>query len=149
MTTMRFEASVHVTSHPEDVYAVLSDYQQDPRWRAGVVSMHPEPPGPAQAGTTTDEVIRFLGITTRTPGQVTHLIKGQLLAWQAKGTRLIAFGTRRVEPSGDGARVTLATDVRLRSQWRVIEPLLPLLYKRQLRADLARLKALIESPMTS
>jgi uncharacterized membrane protein len=149
MTTMRFEASVHVTSRPEDVYAVLSDYQQDPRWRAGVVSMHPEPPGPAQAGTTTDGVIRFLGITTRTPGQVTHLIEGQLLAWQAKGTRLIASGTRRVEPSGDGARVTLATDVRLRSQWRVIEPLLPLLYKRQLRADLARLKALIESPMTS
>jgi hypothetical protein len=43
--------------------------------------MRPEPPGAAQAGTTTDEVIRFLGITTRTPGQVTQLVEGKLLTW--------------------------------------------------------------------
>jgi len=124
---------------------VLSDYQQDPRWRAGVISMRPEPPGAAQVGTTTDEVIRFLGITTRTPGQVTQLVEGKLLAWEARGTRLIASGIRRVEPALDGARVTLNTEIRLRGQWRVMEPLLALVYKRQLRGDLARLKTFIES----
>jgi len=142
---MRFEASAEVRSRPEDVFAVLSDYQQDPRWRAGVVSMRPEPPGAAQAGTTTDEVIRFLGITTRTPGQVTQLVEGKLLTWGARGTRLIASGIRRVEPALDGARVTLNTEIRLRGQWRVMEPLLALVYKRQLRGDLARLKTFIES----
>jgi hypothetical protein len=81
---MRFEASAEVRSRPEDVFAVLSDYQQDPRWRAGVISMRPEPLGAAQVGTTTDEVIRFLGITTRTPGQVTQLVDGKLLAWEAR-----------------------------------------------------------------
>src|SRR5690242_9590673 len=142
---MRFEASAEVRSPPEDVFAVLSDYQQDPRWRAGVISMRPEPPGAAQVGTTTDEVIRFLGITTRTPGQVTQLVEGKLLAWEARGTRLIASGIRRVEPALDGARVTLNTEIRLRGQWRVMEPLLALVYKRQLRGDLARLKTFIES----
>jgi hypothetical protein len=142
---MRFEASAEVRSRPEAVFAVLSDYQQDPRWRAGVISMRPEPPGAAQVGTTTDEVIRFLGITTRTPGQVTRLVEGKLLAWEASGTRLIASGTRRVEPALDGARVTLNTEIRLRGQWRVMEPLLALLYKRQLRGDLARFKTFIES----
>lgn len=142
---MRFEAFAEVRSRPEDVFAVLSDYQQDPRWRAGVISMRPEPPGAAQVGTTTDEVIRFLGITTRTPGQVTQLVEGKLLAWEARGTRLIASGIRRVEPAPDGARVTLNTELRLRGQWRVMEPLLALVYKRQLRGDLARLKTFIES----
>jgi hypothetical protein len=41
--------------------------------------------------------------------------------------------------------VTLNTEIRLRGQWRVMEPLLALVYKRQLRGDLARLKTFIES----
>jgi hypothetical protein len=76
---------------------------------------------------------------------VTQLVEGKLLAWEARGTRLIASGIRRVEPALDGARVTLNTEIRLRGQWRVMEPLLALVYKRQLRGDLARLKTFIES----
>jgi arsenite methyltransferase len=34
---MRFLASIEMASRPADVFAVLSDYQQDPRWRQGVL----------------------------------------------------------------------------------------------------------------
>jgi uncharacterized protein YndB with AHSA1/START domain len=141
---MRFRASIQVAARPEDVFAVLGDYRQDPRWRRGVVTMRPQPPGPARAGTTTGEVIRFMGITTRTPGQVTAVVPGELLAWRAEGARLAAVGTRRVERAPDGGRVTLTTEIRLRGAWRAFEPLLTLVYKRQLRGDLTRLKNLIE-----
>lgn len=145
MPRMRFEASVQVAARPADVFAVLGDYRQDPRWRRAVVTMRPDPPGPARPGTTTDEVIRFLGITTRTPGQVTAVTDGELLAWRAAGARLAASGTRRVEPAPGGSRVTVATELRLRGPWRAMEPLLALVYKSQLRGDLARLRALAES----
>jgi uncharacterized membrane protein len=141
---MRFRASIQVASRPEDVFAVLGDYQQDPRWRRGVVTMRPQPPGAARPGTTTREVIRFLGVTTRTPGHVTAVVGGQLLAWRAEGTRLVASGTRQAEPARGGARVTLTTEIRLRGRWRALEPLLAASYNRQLRGDLTRLKTLVE-----
>jgi hypothetical protein len=144
---MRFEASVNVRSAPDEAFAVVSDYEYDPRWRRGVVTMRPQPPGAARLGTTTDEVIRFLGMTTRTPGRVTDLIDGTLLGWRAEGTRLSASGTRRVEPAEDGARVALRTDLRLRGAWRAVEPLVALSYA--LRGDLDRLKTLIESRRVS
>lgn len=145
MVGMRFRDTIQVGARTEDVFAVLGDYQQDPRWRRGVVTMSPEPPGPARVGTTTDEVIRFLGMTTRTPGEVTAVVSGELLAWHAEGTRLAASGTRQVERAQDGARVTLATEIRLRGRWHLLEPMLALMYKRQLRGDLTRLKALVEA----
>jgi len=126
------------------VFAVLSDYQQDPRWRRGILTMDPQPPGPARPGTTTGEVIRSLGITTRTPGRVTAVTDGELLSWRAGGARLAASGTRRAEPAGDGTRVTVTTELRLRGLWRALQPLLALVYQGQLRGDLARLKTLVE-----
>jgi Polyketide cyclase / dehydrase and lipid transport len=144
MPTMRFLATIEMTSLPADVFAVLGDYQLDPRWRRGVLDMRPEPPGPPVVGMTTDEVIGFLGITTRTPGEVTAVIPGVMLAWRAAGTRMAASGTRRVDPADGGARVTLETEIRLHAGWRVVEPLLALIYGRQLRGDLARLKELVD-----
>jgi len=142
---MRFRASTQMASRSEDVFAVLSDYRQDPRWRRGVVTMRPQPPEAARAGTTTHEVIRFMGVTTHTPGQVTAVVGGQLLAWRAEGTRLVTSGTRQVEPAQNGTRVTLTTELRLRGRWRALGPLLAALYNRQLRGDLTRLKALVET----
>lgn len=141
---MRFQAAIEMASRPADVFAVLRDYTQDPRWRQGVLDMRPQPPGPATAGTSTDEVVRFLGITTRTPGQVVAMRPDEALAWQARGKRMTASGTRRVEAAHDGARVTLETEIRLHGWWRVVEPVLALVYGRQLRGDLARLKALVD-----
>jgi hypothetical protein len=53
--------------------------------------------------------------------------------------------TRQVEPAQDGTRVTLTTELRLRGRWRALEPLLAALYNRQLRGDLTRLKAFVET----
>ena len=43
------------------------------------------------------------------------------------------------------ARVALETEIRLHAGWRVVEPLLALIYGRQLRGDLARLKELVDN----
>ena len=141
---MRFHVTTDVAAEPSAVFAVLSDYRQDPRWRRGVVTMDPQPPGPAHAGTMTDEVLRFAGVTTRTPGQVTQVVAGEFLAWQADGPRLAASGIRRVEPSPGGAHVTLETELQFHGAWRVLQPLVALVYRRQLARDLRCLKGLVE-----
>lgn len=143
---MRFQAAGMISRPVHEVFAVLGDYRQDPLWRSGVADMDPQPPGPTRLGTSTRETLRILGATYTTPGSVTDYVADEVVSWKAEGDRLVASGTRRVQPVGDRATwVALTSQARLRGIRRVFEPLLAPIYRRRLRADLARLRSLVAS----
>ncbi len=53
MSTVRLTESVVVERPSEQVWRLVADYDADPRWRAGVLTMSPSPAGPVVVGTTT------------------------------------------------------------------------------------------------
>jgi uncharacterized membrane protein len=134
-----------VEAGPERTFAVLADYEADPKWRKGVVTMRPEPAGPARAGTRTLETLKFMGSTFETPGRVVRVVPGELLEWEAASGAVSASGVRRVERLGEElTRVTYTVEARFNGAMRLVEPLYQRVFRRQAARDLDRLRALVE-----
>ncbi|MBL1077766.1 SRPBCC family protein [Nocardia sp. 2] len=82
------------------VWALLADYDNDPRWRHGVHTMGPDPAGQVRVGTRTAEILRFAGRTYRNSGEVIAVDPGHSFRWRTT-SGVTATGTRTVEPRGD------------------------------------------------
>jgi uncharacterized protein YndB with AHSA1/START domain len=137
-------AQVEVDRPAEAVWAVLADYARDPEWRAGVLEMTPTPAGPAAVGTRTRERMRFAGRELRNDGEVVAVDPGRRFAWRTTAGA-DADGARVVVPLGAGrCRVELLLRVRPHGAERLTAPLAAVLLRRGLRADVRRLRALVE-----
>lgn len=139
-----FGTSIDIDRPAQDVWALLADYGRDPQWRAGVLSMTASPPGPAAAGTTTAEVMRFAGRTLRNDAEIVSVGPGYELAWRTT-SGIDANGVRVVEPRDPRrCRVRLATRVRPHGFDLVVAPLARLLLQRRITGDGRRLRSLAE-----
>ena len=142
---MRMQRSIDIAVPAADAWALLSSYDDDPRWRREVTSMVPTPPGAAVVGTTTVETLRMFGSTFTTDGEVVDLVPGRSLAWRASSDAVDASGQRLVDPLTDGTcRVTLSYDLRPKGANRMTAPLLFWAFRRNVRRNSAALVRLLE-----
>jgi uncharacterized membrane protein len=142
MKVITVRATIEVDGPAEQAWAVLGDYRRDPEWRAGVSTMDPTPPGPAEPGQTTDERMRFAGRNYRNGGRVEAVGPGRELRWRTT-SGVDADGTRTVdELPGGRSRIQVETHVRPHGMDRLFSPVLGPLLRRQLRGDLRRLREL-------
>ena len=143
MTTIEMQAMIEIERPAADVWQVLADYGRDPEWRTGVQAMVPTPAGEAQQGTTTSETLRLAGRTWHNDGEVTSVDPGRRFTWRTV-TGADAEGARSVVTTGDGScLVELELRVRPHGFEKAMAPLLRRMLQKNLRADLARLQALV------
>jgi len=137
-------ASIEIDRSADLVWTLIADYRNDIHWRHGVTRMEPTPAGPVRVGTRTDEVMRLAGRTYRNLGEVTAVGPDRQFAWRTvQGAD--ADGSRSVAPLGpDRALVRLELNVRTKGLQRLIAPVLVTMLRRDLDADLARLRALAD-----
>ena len=143
---MQLERTITIDRPAQEVFAVLADYSRDTAWRAGVREMTADPPGPAQVGTRTHEVLRFLGSTYVTDAAVTAYEPGAALAFHGRGSGGEVSGLRAVEPAGERTRVRWRIEVRMPALKRLGIPIMAPLMARRLDGDLRRLRGMLESP---
>ena len=143
MTTIEMQATAEIDRPAAEVWQVLADYARDPEWRTGVRSMVPTPPGEAQVGTTTTEVLRLGGRTWRNDGEVTAVDAGRRFTWRTT-VGADADGARAVSPTSDGScLVSLELRVRPHGAERLMAPLLRRMLQKNLHRDLSRLRELV------
>ena len=148
MPTFHLTASRDVDADAADVWAVLADYHQDPRWRTGVVAMTASTDGTAVAGTTTREELRLAGQTWINDGVIDDVEPGRRLRWHTR-QGADANGARSVDPLAPGrCRVTLELEVRPHGAERLLAPVLRRILARNLRRDLDRLATLVTAGMS-
>ena len=144
VVSIDFGTTVDIGCPAHEVWAVLADYDRDPEWRAGVLSMSADPPGCATPGTTTAEVMRFAGRTLHNNGKIVRVGPSCELAWRTT-SGVDAEGVRAAEPRGpDRCQVRLSTRVRPHGFDRVLAPMAHLLLQRRITGDGQRLRALTE-----
>ncbi len=139
MSTLEFRSSTDIDRSADTVWAVVSDYRSDPRWRRGVATMDPQPPGQVMVGTTTREVLRLAGRTYRSEGLVEAVGPGRSFRWRTV-SGATAWGSRRVDELPDG-RCTVALELSVvpGPAERFMVPILRRMLAGNLRSDLARL----------
>ena len=140
-----FKQSVVINRPVEQVFAFVSDLENDPPW-SGAAEMRRTSPGPVGIGTTFQQRDRLLGRRLELTLRVVGYEPNRKITLRTTSKRLSFAGTRMVEPVGeDATRVTFVGGGRAGGVWRLAEPLLVAVGGPRLRTQLGRLKRLLES----
>ncbi len=144
---LRIEESVTIARAPDAVWHVVTDYASDHLWRPGITEMTPDPPGPPVVGTKVREVLKTGGRSYVTDSTVTNVVPGMAYSFSGRGTTGGVEGSRTVVtgPSDGTAVFTYTVDLTLTGGMRWLRPVVKNTMQRGLRADLARLRELLES----
>lgn len=142
----RIEESVVINRPAAEVFAFISDLENDPPWTSAT-EMRRTSQGPIGIGTTFRQRDRFLGRHLELSHVVVGYEKDRRIAVKATSRRLSLEGARIVDPVGDSAtRVTISGDGHASGLLTVVEGLMVAMGARRLRSQLVRLKHLLELP---
>ena len=102
--------SVDVGRRPEEVFAYVSDFENNPRWQKGMRSCRWTSPPPHGRGSTYDQVARFLGRDVVSSFEVVEHDPGRQVKITSTAGPFPITETRIVEPL-DGGRTRLTAVV--------------------------------------
>ena len=141
------ESTIHINRTPHDVFAFVSDYERDPRWRSEVVEMTYQSPGPTGIGRQALEKSKVFGRRLETLTEVTGYEPDAKIISQSLSGPTPVISYRFVTPDGAGSRFTYRLEVDLSQAWffRIFRPVLMPLYLKTIEFYLERLKQLLES----
>jgi uncharacterized membrane protein len=130
-----------------EVFTFLEDVENNTKWLRGMVSCSWTTEPPVRVGSRYEQLARFLGKPIRTSFEVTAHEPGQMVTIRSReGSSFPLTVTRRVEPlEATRCRVTETVESDPSGFYRVAEPLLRLLVRRNIQRDYLRLKALLET----
>ena len=142
----RFEQSVVINRPSEQVFDFLANPLNDPQWSSASVEMRKTSGGPVGVGATYRQVGRFLGRRLDFALEVTAYEPNRKFGMKVTAGPIKFAGIRVLETVLDGTRVTFKGGGQSSGFFRIADPLLARAAERQLTADLAALKAVLEAP---
>jgi hypothetical protein len=102
----RAEASIHVARPPGEVFAVVGDAANNPRWRKNVLRTAWLDDGPMRAGRRGRQTSRLLGREWTVEAVVDAWEPPRHAAWRTVAGPIAVRSWYTVEPDGDGTRLS-------------------------------------------
>ncbi len=138
--------TVDIDRPADQVFAFVSDFENNPRWQQGMRSCRWTSPPPHGVGSTYDQVARFLGKDIVSSFKVVEHEPGRRIKITSTAGPFPITETRIVAPRGEG-RSTIAAIVEgdAGKFFRLAAPVLRPLVERSVRGDYRRLKQSLET----
>lgn len=145
---MNVEESIIINRSPEEVFAFTDDRTNDPKWMKSVVESEW-----LDSGTTTS-LGRRGRFVMKAPGrrefvdEVTEYEPGRVVAHRFVSDPMVFHAGCIAEPAGDGCRATVTYEPERLPRGvlgRMMVPLILRMVRRNYRADLVRLKDILEA----
>jgi uncharacterized membrane protein len=143
---MKVAHSVVINCPPAQVFAFLSDIENERRWQPDIEELRLTSPGPLRVGSTFTEVRRTMGRRFTWQMRVTAFEPDSRFCIESTSGTLPYRGCRIVEPLEGGARVTELGELELRGPLSLLAPLLGRLSRKPLEVAYRRAKAMLEAP---
>jgi uncharacterized protein YndB with AHSA1/START domain len=141
------EDSLEIARPPEHVFAYVTDPEHWSQWSGPVIDVRDAQPGPLLPDAVFTVVAKLVGRQFETEFRVTDHEPNRLLAYQSTSGPVPSTFTLRFQPSNAGTHLTQTVstdDEQVGSFFRLGFPLIEAAYRRQMAADLATLKDLLE-----
>ena len=136
--------SVTIFRPLEEVFAVLTDPENTPKWSAPAVEERWITPGPPTIGSRRLAVTQMMGMRSKNNAEVTALEPNRL--WEMRSVSGPSFVVRAAfEPVEGGTRVDWTWSFHLQGPMRPFGPLVAWLFGRVFAKDLVRLKRMMET----
>jgi uncharacterized membrane protein len=141
---IKVETTVHINRPPQEVFAYLSNFENNPKWQSGMREARFTSEEPLRLGSTYEQVASFLGRPVLSTFEVITYESGQMVkATSTSGSFPITF-TRMVAAEEEGTRVTAIIEGDASGFFKLAEPLLARFVQRSVDNDYANLKKILE-----
>jgi|SRR6266540_1187974 uncharacterized membrane protein len=141
----KIEISTVINRPVEEAFAATSNPENYPKWISGIIEVKKTSEGPLGVGTTYRSVVTFLGRRIESEVEFTEYKPNRKIAQKSISGPFPAENSTTFERVDGGTRVTLTLRGEVGGFFKLAEPLLVSMLKRQSEADLANLKELMES----
>jgi hypothetical protein len=136
-------AAEDIHRSPSEVFFFAGDYRNDPAWRTGVTEMIIEGTDSLAVGVRTKETMRSLGRTAITIAEVTEY-SDSCTGFRSVSGPVVCDGSREFLDIPSGTRMTYSLALRPSGFLKLVKSLLAMVVRRQVVADMRRLKRLLE-----
>ena len=142
---MRLEFTIEIHRPPRDVFALVGNLENDPKWQSAVVAAKKLTVGPIGEGTRFRHVMNLMGRQTDLDLEIVdHEPERRYTLQGAYGPLLFATEVR-FEPIAQGTRLVTLVEAHAKGLLRFAAMALSKHRKSEIEADLVRLKQLMES----
>ena len=146
---IRQEHSVVIERPVEEVFAFATDPNNDPLWQSTSLETEQTSEGPVDVGTTFRNTSKFLGRRIDSTYEVTENDPPHKQCVRITSGPIPGSGCYLFEPADGGStRFTQIFEAEIGGFFRLAEPLVGRALRRQMQADMATLKDLLESGET-
>lgn len=143
------QLSTVVARPPAEVFALLADLENDPRWRREWVDARAVTQGDLRVGSRSVLVGHALGRRFDVEYEVIELVANRTIAWRGLSRLAPLVFSRTVEPRDHGTRITFVYQPQEGRLIRLLWPLLAAVGRRQLVGDLPALTRLLQGSTPS
>jgi carbon monoxide dehydrogenase subunit G len=141
---IKVEVSVLINRPLAEVFAILSNLENNMRWRTGMIAAEKTSTGPIGVGTTYRMINSFFGRRIEGKAVVTEYELNRKYATVNKSG--LPIETKRTfEPINGNTRVTFTVRAELGGFFDFATPVFEIIGKRRLKSDAAKAKELIEA----
>jgi uncharacterized membrane protein len=143
---MTVEKSVEINQPVEKVFEFVSNPANDPLWRTEINSFHLASEGPMGADAKIEQTVHFLGKKFDGAAEVTVYEPNQQLSWKLVGGPVPGVGNNEFEAIGENqTKYTITSEFEVGGFFKIAEPIVARMARRQVEANLANLKDLLEA----
>jgi uncharacterized protein YndB with AHSA1/START domain len=141
---LKVEISCEIRRPVEEVFAYATDPAKTPEWKTSVLESRADPPGPIRVGSKIHTVMRFLGRRIDGTAEVTELVPNRKLVQKTNSPFPVEV-TCLAEPTSAGTKVTATAVAEPGGFFKMAEPVLVRIAKKQGQAELQTMKGLLEA----
>lgn len=142
---LKIESSIVINRPVEEVFAVVSDIEKNPKWTSVFLEARKTSEEPIGVGTTWRVVQKFLGQRFESEVEVTEYEPNRKYALKSKSGPFPVEVRQTYEPVEGGTRFSVALEAEVGGFFKLAEPLVKTMAKRSIETDNANLKDLMEA----
>src|SRR5574341_2376769 len=142
---LKIESTTVINRPIEDVFAVLSNLENNPKWDSVALEAKKTSEGPIGVGTTWRIVQKALGQRLEIVAEFTEYEPNQKTTLKSKSGPFPIEVRRTYKPVDDGTQVNFVLEAQPGGFFKLAEPLLTRMVKRGIETDLATMKDLMEA----
>ena len=142
----RIEYSIDIDRAVEEVFCFIAKPENEPKWRNGLTTSEATSEGPMMVGSTGRRVQSFLGRKMENDWTVTELTPNRRIAVRSTSGRTCYSSTYSLEHAEEGTALTIESEADTGDFFKIPEPIVTRMARRQLEADMTALKTLMEKP---
>ena len=141
----KYEKSILINRPQQEVFDFVTNLVNDSKWQNSVESVKQVSDGPIKIGSTWRYVTKFLGLKNETEIQVTSYNPPHQLSVKVVSGPIPFENTHKFEPKDGGTQLTFTGQAEIGGFFKMAEGLAGKQIEKQMEADAAVLKKLLES----